>query len=758
MTTAIAQGAETSGDEQPAGERSARRLLRLLPGAVAALVTVAALLAHGTPGRDVALFAAYVALALTLPGALLWRALTRLRLPVAVDLAAGTAVGYALECFTYMAARAAGQPRLAVLGPALTVVAFAAVPRLRRHWRSGHRPRVPLPHGLAIAAGFCFLVVSSALTVFRGHGLTPPANLGPYVDMPFHLALVGELRHHMPPTIPEVAGQPLSYHWFVYSDMAAASWATGIEPETLLYRLSVLPMLAVFTVLVPAVGHLVTRSWTAGALALAATYLLAPPDPYAWSPGAFAFGPPTPALAWLSPTQTFGAAVFSALAVLVAVLLRDGGRRLLVPVALLLALVAGAKATYLPLLLAGVCLLAAVDWLRTRRVDRDLLLLGGLTLATLAFAQFVLFGGAAQGVRVWPLFTAIKMAARWPTRAAIDGLPWAAAGVCAAFLLAWAAIWAGAFGPRRRPGSGPDRALTLFLGVGLASLGVVLLLGQPGLGQLYFLTAARPYLWIVAVAGLVAALRPAPPRLRPVLAVAAGAAGAGVLALVRAAGDPAPPRLDAPGGAGFGWAFVLPFVPLALLTGGLALALALRRVPWRRAALLWLVTGLSVPSAIATVRADLTPAGLRPQEIPAEGVAAMRWLRAHSDPADLVATNAHCRPGARRCDSRHFWISAYAERRVLVESWSYTARNMAALEDINRQPMTGLPFWDAGLLAANDAVFTAPTERDVSVLKERYGVRWLVADRGARVRVSPRLDAYAVRRYSDGPVTVYEIV
>jgi hypothetical protein len=729
-----------------------------VPGVVALLVAVGTVLAYGTPPEDVALFVAYVAFGLTLPGTLLWRAFTRLGLPTAADLAAGTALGYVLEIFTYMAARAAGQPRSAVLVPALVVVAFLLSPRLRRHWRAGSRPRIPLGYGFALSGVFCFLTVASGLTVFRGHGLSWPGNATPYVDMPFHLSLVGELRHHMPPTVPHVAGEPLSYHWFIYADLAATGWATGIEAQTLLYRLSALPMLAIFVVLVPAAAFMITRSWLPGVLALAACYLLAPPNPYAWLPETFAVGPMNAPTAWLSPTQTFGAALFGALALLVIGLLRDGTRKrpAFVLTAVFLVAVSGAKATYLPLLLAGVCLLVAVDWARSRRVDRILLLLGALTLATLVFALFVVFGGVSQGMGWWPFSTVLRLVASWPTRVHLDGLPLARAAVAVSFLLAWAALWAGVCGPRRDPGSGSDRALTLFLGMGLGSLGAVLFLGHPGMSQLYFLAAGRPYLWIVAVVGLLAALDRVPRRWRLPLAFAACAAGSGVLLLIRSLGSPFPPLLTVLGERGFSGMFLLPFVVVSLMV--IAVILALRGVASRRAVVLWLLTGLAMPSAVASAQAGLTPKVLPAvREIPAEGIEAARWVRDHSDPGDVLATNAHCRPTRRRCDNRHFWLSAYAERRVLVEGWGYTARNLASLPGVNRS-MSATPFWDGALLAANDGVFGSPTRQAVRSLRERHGVRWLVVDRGHRGRVSPELDACAVLRFEKGRMAVYEIM
>ncbi|SFI13403.1 hypothetical protein SAMN05216275_101302 [Streptosporangium canum] len=755
-TATLAAGAE-HGEAAP-GPRPRSRLLAVVPGTAAAAVTVGTLLAYGTPPATIGLFAAYVAFGLTLPGTLLWRALARLPSPPAVDLAAGTALGYALEILLYLVVRAVGHPGLILLGPPAVIAVFLVHPRLRRHWRTATEPRIPVRAAAAMAAVFCFLVVSSGLTFFGGHGLRWPENGNPYVDMPFHLGLVGELRNHLPPTTPHVLGEPLSYHWFVHADMAATSWATGIEAQTLLYRLAVLPMIAISVVLIPAVAFMITGTWRAGVLGLLITCFAGPLDPYTWTGTVFPGGPPTVSLAWLSPTQTFGAALFAAFTLPVVALLgrRAPGKSIFVPVVVLLAALAGAKATYLPLLAAGLCLLAAVEWTRSRRLDRTLVALGLLTLVTLAFAHLVLFGGASQGLRVSPFSTAVRFVMRSVPGSGAGDLGFAPVVLSLVFLLGWAALWAGAFGRRAAPGSGPDRALTLFLGIGLGGVAAVIVLGHPGMSQMYFLTAARPYLSIAAAAGILAALAAVPRRSRVRVVCVCGAVGVAVALLVAAVRPESPPGLAALGGPALITVFVLPvIVPCAVVGAALCL---LWRLRWRRAGVLLLLAGLSAPSAVQSVVAGLTyRVPVQTMEIPAEGVAVARWLRDHSDADDVVATNAHCRfTVSGSCDNRHFWISGYTERRVLIEGWGYTARTLASVTDVDRESMAAVPFWDAELLAANDVVFTAPTARAVDLLARRYGVRWLMVD-SRRPPVAPDLGEFARLRYAEGPFAVYSI-
>ncbi len=105
-------------------------------------------------------------------------------------------------------------------------------------------------------------VTRDDVTFFRHTPLTWPGMASVNVDLPYHLALVGELRHHVPPATPMVAGEPLLYHWFVYAHFAAASWITGVEPLVLLFRLGMLPVLAALVVLLGMVAR-VRRARTA---------------------------------------------------------------------------------------------------------------------------------------------------------------------------------------------------------------------------------------------------------------------------------------------------------------------------------------------------------------------------------------------------------------------------------------------------------------------------------------------------------------
>ncbi|NRQ34938.1 hypothetical protein HII36_24350 [Nonomuraea sp. NN258] len=702
---------------RPAAARPARRWPGWVPVLLLAAGTAGVLLHSGVPGRDLAAFALYVGAGVLLPGTLLWRRLTGGGRTLPEDLAAGLALGYAVEVPVYLAARAAGLPMLVAAWPVAVVAAFAAAPGLRGHWRGrASRERVPPWCSWALCGVVGFLVVWSALSLYR-----VPVT-GAYVDMPYHLALTGEIRHHLPPEVPSVLGERLFYHWFVYADMAATSWVTGVEPVRLVYGLSVLPMMAAMVVLVAVIGRRVSGRWWAGVAAVGVTYFL-------FSPvlrEGVAFTARSLFTAWASPTQTFGALLFAPVVLL---LISDGRRGRWVALGVLLVTLTGAKATFLPILLA-----AALFTFVLRR-ERVWLIPAAMALVCLLGAQLVLFGRGAQGMAVTP-FAAMRVS--WGEMAGLSGPEVVAAPLTPLIVLACvhlfclACVWSGVLGLFGRR---PDPGVVFLLGIGLAGIGAMLLLGHPAEAQLYFLEAARPYLSIAAVCGVVAALR----HRRVPWAVAGGLTVLGAAVSVAAA------RLPVPGGAL--QQVALPY----LLPAGLA---GLVLTFWRKGLVLGLIgllTGYALPTSARDVVAQATPRPPAGQLIPAGALEAGRWLRDHSSPDDVVATDLHCRPtGSRNCDSRHFWISGFTERRVLVEGWAYAESTLSRVRLFERSYLA-VPFADQARLAANDEVFLRPSAAAVTRLATRYGVRWLFTG------VNPALDGYARLRFRNGDSSVYEI-
>jgi hypothetical protein len=142
-------------------------------------------------------------------------------------------------------------------------------------------------------------------------------------------------------------------------------------------------------------------------------------------------------------------------------------------------------------------------------------------------------------------------------------------------------------------------------------------------------------------------------------------------------------------------------------------------------------------------------------------IEAARWLRDHSSPDDVVATNVHCRAVREgRCDNRMFMVAAFTERRVLVEGWAFTPH---ANEDLARtfKPYEiqryVSPFWDPARLAANDLAITDPTPERLDELRDRWGVRWLFVSYRGGDAPGARLGEFADLRYKNREAWVYEL-
>ncbi|GLW23234.1 hypothetical protein Mame01_32770 [Microbispora amethystogenes] len=717
-----------AGDTAPLRERDERpgRLGRWLPAATATAFTGGAAVLYGVSVRDLLVFAAYLAACVALPGTLLVRALYRGRRTLAEEIALGVALGYVAEVVVYAAARAAGAPLLVLAWPAVTYAAVAASARLRRRVSRAPASPAPLWWSWALSLAVMVLVAWSAVTFYRQAALTWPRMAASNVDLPYHLALLGELKHHMPPTAPMVAGEPLLYHWFVYAHLAAASWVTGIEPLVLLFRLGMLPVLAALVVLLTMIARRVAGSRAGALAAVAGTFFVAAPSLYLGaSTGVFTWR----VLSWTSPSQTFGALLFAPVVLLVIELLErrgDAGRWVLLGA--FLVGVMGAKATQLPLLAAGLTAVGAVEAARRRRLPRALLGAAVMTGACLLYAQFVLFGGARNGMVVDPLSL---MRFTWGELTGRPGSGAAPLGGALLYALCWTVVWFGAAGlvGRSRAPMGPGPLL--LTGMGASGLGAVVVFGHCQMSQIYFLAGAIPYLAIVAVRGL-AEVR-ARARLSKTAVTVAVGTGVLVEVLLRVVSGVAVPLEP-----GLPEALLFrPYAALAVAVASAALMLLVRG--WARARVwafvVFMVSAVGLPGAwIARAvpyggggggGAAAHRSGASAEAVPAGTVAAARWLRAHSDPGDLVATNAHCRWGYRNpCDNRHLWLAALAERRVLVEGWTYTSSNMARWHP--GLPVQNIPFWDRERLRDNDAAFLAPSPAASRRLRDRYGVRWLV--------------------------------
>ena len=752
--------------------------VRLAPGALIWLSAAAVLVGLDTGWTAVLRYSVFLAFGIMLPGALLWRLLRGNVDGFGADLTFGTGVALALSVAVYIPARAIGQPLLALAFPVLTIAVFA-LPRFRHHWRS-RGPVVPVWWSWwtagACAAGFA---VVNRIGVMN-ETIRFPAAAFQYVDMPFHLALAGELKHHFPAQIPYVTGESLHYHWFTYAHLASASWQTGIELDVLLRRL--LPVM-VTVVAIGAIAALATRlarrpelAW-AGPLAAWLAVLVTSFDVFGWNGvAAVSQNSFSTVVQIYSPTHAFGLVLALSAVWLIADLLRGAANRRggtwLLLVLMLLGL-GGAKASFLPLFAAGVALVIAVRLVSERRFERTDAAVVGATVAALVFAQVVLFGGSSAGTTIDALKTYQSVAVDLGfagTRGQFDASGPATFSTMVTLLVSWGMVGIGMLGFARR-GAWRDPAAALVAGCLIAGLGAASLLYQHGSSQFYFIRAAFPIAAAGSAWGLALLFDQVP--LRVLVPRLLGAAGLGLgltfalNALNRDLPDPTAGDIAVVWRTTWPWGLAIAvvvaagllirrFAPASWRLRGLTLGLCLVMLLGSSAVL----SSASLAKALSPNRCAPVPTGPScadaVRRVPFRGEEAARFIRAHSSPDDVIATNSHCAPTyqSKFCESRNFWLSAYAERRVLLHGWAYTPTSNAVAET-GFQAFYG-DYWDPRLRFANDVVFHKPTSFNVGRLLDQHGVRWLVLDRN--VNPPPvALLRLARQRFEAGAIVVYEI-
>ncbi|OZV84490.1 hypothetical protein CA850_01140 [Micromonospora echinospora] len=746
----------------PPGVAPTRRpvALRVAPPLAGYAVVAAVLLVTGTPALDLARFTGYALFGVLLPGTLVYRALRARPHTLVEDLAVGAAVGLVLELAGWAVFTGLGVPHLLWLWPLAVVTPFVAVPRLRRHWRvTGY---TPVPAGwawslTAVVAGFTWYLAESFL---RPNPVLPTSEgQAQYIDLAFQLSLAGAATHQMPPEVPQVAGEPLHYHWFGFAHLAAASLVSGVDLPTVFFRLAVPALCALAAVLVAVVGWRVSGRAYVGVGAAALMFTV---GEFGYENGVRQlFGTQATFIVWGSPSMTYSWVLLLPLVAALADVVGRArgsavpplGRGGWVLATLFLVASTGAKASSVPVALGALGFTALVLLVTRRRVPRPLLGAIGLTLAAQLFATAVLFRFVSHGVTVDP-FSGLRPYV--PSSGSVTALFWVA--VTVAFLLNLQLRLAGVLalvGVRR---GRLEPVQLLLLGGALAGPAIYLLVGHPGSSNQYFVRAGFAFGVVLSAWGYAEVLDRAALSPRARVALAAGAAGLALLFTVIQLRHPA----TAEAGTAYGpvlpllrWAVALAVVATVLGLLWPALVGGWPALAGRGAAVL--LTGVLVAGAPGLVL-DAAAARRFPNggayavvPMPASRVEAARWVHRHSAPDDVLATNVHCRVVTDGwCDARSFWLSGYAGRAVLVEGWSFAPRM------VGRPGGAYAPFWDPERLDANDAAFTAPTAAGLTNLRDRYGVRWLVLDRAVTPEPSALADL-ADERFRNDRMSVYRL-
>jgi len=721
----------------------------LLAGVAVAVLAIVLLFLHSTPS-EVGRFVLFTGLAVALPGFALWRLIGNYGRNLVEDLAAGFAVGTAVQVIVYLASASVGlQAWSWVWAPVVLLIAFADSDVRARVWRRVDRPLRPLQAWL--------LALSTAVVVLlvyrRGPGQFLPAYTDPlrsYPDLAFQQALAASAKYDVPISTLWLGGEPMKYHTFFHQATAATAWGTRIDLTDLIHSLGWLPLFLAGCGLVFA---LTTRfaptaesgaTW-AGPLAVLVAGLGGAVQPL---PDQGLGGISTAVSAYLSPTQNLGVLIALALCILAVDLLRGGSPRSRWVLLVLLALVAGgAKSTILPLLGIGFAF-AFLQLGLARRSSRPALIGGALSFVIFLAALVTIFGGSTWGTEVKPFRTFVQLT----PYSTLVAEPHAQLLSGATTLLSWGLAACGLLFLGRK---WRDTGTVFLMGFAVAGVLGTLLTTQSGVSQMYFLRTAFPVIAVLASVGLANLVGRLGDRRGVVLVGAAGALGLVALGIARSQ------SADLRGIKG-PWLWTA----AALATVAILVALGWKLFGRPGSVFVALLAGAVAASMVGAVLVPLQAfvsdkASNLVFAHPGRGGAttaeagAAQWLRRNSKPGDLIATNAHCiieRDGL--CDSRHFWLAALSERPVLIEGWSYSNQaNRIALTTGGNPSL--IPYWDREELAANDVAFKAPSPTSIERLRNA-GVRWLYADNRAG-EVSPALRNYVVLRHATLDVTIYEI-
>ena len=683
----------------------------LAAGACSLAGLIALWLTNGVGGGDVALYLAYVGGLVVLPGVLIAAVLDRRPLGL-THVCVGIPLGFLQVMLAFILFAAIGVRGLAPWEP-LAGAAVAAWLLVRR--RTAFAVEVSARFRWDAVLVTAIALASAGLMVSRDFATHPlPGQIGSsgatyYTDIPWHIGNTAELKTYWPPRDLRVLGKGFKYYIGDYLQAAGTSIATGIQPETLLLRLDPLFQLVVFAFQLFWMGRVLGRKARTGVVAVFLVLLVGDLS---------AVKRATESLfvnlflhdMYLSPTYLIGLVFFvPLLGVLVEWLRRPTALRSGRFIALsLLTIGCGlSKSTTLPLLVA--CGFGLLGYEAVRRRFGG----AGLALAALGLVTYVVllpleyWHGQARSLDFSPL----------------DKFRGSGAD----------ALLAGTF-LGRLPQRVPHSEWIIPTVVALGSAPALLL-------------AAGSYL-VVRRARL--------PSAEAAVGFVA-AAGMAVILLFTGVG----------GGEAFFWHYG--YVAFALVAAlGVDALLEARRKSWLRNAVLASVAAFAVLGVASTVlqagpqaRRVLARAvpGIpgpfhveppNPAELTAPEVRGLLWLRGHSPPKSVVATNNQSRLEASR-DGRYFYYSALSQRQFLLEGYEYTngflsPRTREAEAELQQR------------LHLLDRIYRDGSAAAIEEAHRRFGVSYLLVDARFTDAAHPFPSSAARLVFADRDLRIYAVV
>jgi len=543
--------------------------------------------------------------------------------------------------------------------------------------------------------------------------------------------------------------------------MAAVNQVTGISLPLIVLRLAPVPLAILLVLLLSAAGKVLSgRAW-AGPLAAGLFVFVSEIDLDSRTASLhnvmpFLGGGPFISLA-TSPTFVLGLVFFVPAVVLLAELLSGtggpGGRGVWVVLFLFLVGAAGAKVYILPLVLGALVLFVFWRYAAERVLDRTALAAGALAAAVVGVFALTFYRGASVGESGTKLEFASAIKGMYPL-ALVEQRAGSWFWVPAVLLGLLALLTAPLSGLVWfvRGGRAPlARRHVLLLSLFVVGLLPFFVLTLPAFNHLVTLEYGLLAACFVSAEGIVAlwGSRRATTREHVVLwGFAAGVCGT-LLALWYVTQDVL--GLD-------GLRLYASWLAALCVLAAWAVVAGRRRLGGAVVSRLLLVTVLG--AAALNIPLDYVAPALskwsrgEPQYAQGDLTPALHdgltWIRDHTDPDDVVAVNAQRTAGGV---PDNYYVSAFAERRVFLEGWLYTARSFRlGFERVRTGAVMPYPH----RFALNNAVFQRADRHALQILARDYGVRYLVVDK-VHAMASPELARVARRVYTNRDVDVYAV-
>lgn len=751
-----------------AGRLGPARTVPAIAAAVVLITLLAVWLGAGVTLGQACRFGAYEVLYVFLPGWILHEALRP-------GLASGLrrtlfafALGQVVEILLFALTAGLGARWLFTLYPLAFLLAAAAI-RFRRPranaagaWAAWRVDPGALPLWSLALAAVCLL---SLATLVLTHFLTTPlpgtiADGFTYQhDYLFHLSLAGEALHHWPLTNPNVSGTDLNYHWFSYLHMAGIAQVTDVPLPTVYFALFQAPLLLLLLAELALAGATLGGRLWAGPIAALMLIFVGEID--FSKPELAPFLEVMPIYIRYSPAFLFGATMFVPLILILCETLQTKrpSRGQWGVIALLAVGCAGSEATILPLVAGGIAAFLGCGWLTSRSWDRRAIAALGLTSAIFLLAYVVLYAGGGSGlgfsfpgaVQSSPPFS---YALPYVPAGIVRGLFWVGATLVLVLFLFGATAIGLLWLPRRLRALRAQEVVPL--GIFVCGILAIVFLFQESDGERYFGMYGVIAVIPISAGGLARLLsrwrgasRTAVWTAAALAAISTAAFAAAVFDVRLGANPDVAPRYLRP------YLFLVVVVAVLSVWAWRSSGQQRRRRALYPVLVVLAAAVINVPTDYRSwfghlwsgesVQAEIGP-GLSPSLF-----AGLRWIEGHTDEDAVLAVDDLRTETTRIYAPLYFYVSAFAERRTLMQGWEYSTRGAelgaTAVGMLEKQPFPER-------LRLEDAVFERASLPALRELRSRFGVTDLVVYR-ENGRASARLRRIARLVYSNPAILVY---